>query len=579
MGMTNSAWDKASLRGMNSAYDAACTNTEKKQQAYKAAQDKVNEKKEALDNAQYNVDTAQQKVDEVKDRQAQHEKDLDQAESEIETHEDNIEEINDRIEEKQDKIKELREENTPESIAEANAIEASLEDDKAALIAENNALNKAKEDKKKAEEALEQDEKDLDEAEKDLDFAEEQRDKAEDEYEDAKDDADDAYDDLQDAKEEEEEVKEEQSEKYPDTFGKTAEQMETDQKAEEEAEKKKEEEEAAKAEQQAFEEQKKEEIESCSDCTQETIQQMEAAGTPGALELAEQHKEMRIKTETIIAERNKLKEMQDKLNAGGLTAEEYKQLTEDIKEEQAKLNELTGPPTTNDHGEVIDTTPPPPSGYLLHFDAPPGGMEATSFGADIVVNELYPKFKHGFKGTFPEEFGNLGWTIKTMDKPKMDIESVEQIRNNVVRHYPVKYSLGDVSVTFWDDSKNRTVKTLYEYAYGRTLLHDSKETSLVFLMRDSMVIPSFSVEEYNVESEQNQIYTFENAIVSSIEMDSFEDEADDGLCTLTVVFKFERFTIEDKNPPQENVIFNTALAVTTEAMNNNQTDATQTPTE
>ena len=94
---------------------------------------------------------------------------------------------------------------------------------------------------------------------------------------------------------------------------------------------------------------------------------------------------------------------------------------------------------------------------FLHWDAKNGGYGYESQLGEIIANYMEPKQKHAYMGEFPAGLTNLDWLVRTMDRPKIDIESVEQIRNNVKRYYPVKYSFGDLSLTFWDDIHNNII--------------------------------------------------------------------------------------------------------------------------
>lgn len=161
---------------------------------------------------------------------------------------------------------------------------------------------------------------------------------------------------------------------------------------------------------------------------------------------------------------------------------------------------------------------------------------------DIIVDKVQPKLKHAYHGEFPDKLNRLDWLIKTMDRPKVDVESIEQMRNNVKRNYPVKYSFGDVSITFWDDVKHETVTSIESYFHKSVWTHKDISKTGCFQLRDSTVIPKFKIFDYVMESKVPLTYTFYNAILSSFDFDG-HDDTDDGVHTVQVVLKIEGFTV------------------------------------
>ena len=164
---------------------------------------------------------------------------------------------------------------------------------------------------------------------------------------------------------------------------------------------------------------------------------------------------------------------------------------------------------------------------------------------DIIVEHVEPKLKHAYHGEFPDKLSVLNWLIKTMDRPKIDVEYVEQLRNNVKRNYPIKYNFGDLSITFWDDVKHVTITTIEQYFHGNVWNHGgSKKSRGEFLMRDSVVIPKFIIKDYVMETKKPLIYTFYNASLSSFDFDSHDDLDDGGVHTVQVVLKIEGFSVK-----------------------------------
>lgn len=182
---------------------------------------------------------------------------------------------------------------------------------------------------------------------------------------------------------------------------------------------------------------------------------------------------------------------------------------------------------------------------VVYWDAPNvQGMTTGKFDDEIVAH-VEPKLKHAYQGEFPGKMGVLNWLIKTMDRPKIDIESVEQMRNNVKRNYPIRYNFGDLSITFWDDVKHVTISTITNYFHGSVWAHGGeKQNRGEFLLRDSIVIPQFTISDYVMESNSKLVYTFYNSVLSSFDFDGHDDEDDAGVHTVQVVLKIEGFSVK-----------------------------------
>jgi len=160
-------------------------------------------------------------------------------------------------------------------------------------------------------------------------------------------------------------------------------------------------------------------------------------------------------------------------------------------------------------------------------------------------NTVYPKLKHWYKGEFPGKLGGIDWLIKTMDKPKIDIESVEQMRNNVLRNYPVKYGFGDLSLTFWDDIDHQTINTLNDYFQGDVWVHGGiKDGRGDFKLRDSIVIKKFKIHEYSIVGKPPIVFTYYNSVLSSLDFDAVDDEGDESVSTIQLVLKVEGYSVE-----------------------------------
>lgn len=180
---------------------------------------------------------------------------------------------------------------------------------------------------------------------------------------------------------------------------------------------------------------------------------------------------------------------------------------------------------------------------FLHWDAKNGGYGYESQLGEIIANHMEPKQKHAYMGEFPAGLTNLDWLVRTMDRPKIDIESVEQIRNNVKRYYPVKYSFGDLSLTFWDDIHNKTIKTIDDYFNNQVWQHDYYQNTGSLLLRDRTIIPEFHIYDLVPGTNAEPVkYTFYNAILVSYDFDA-QDTDDEGIHTIQVVFKIESYKL------------------------------------
>lgn len=180
--------------------------------------------------------------------------------------------------------------------------------------------------------------------------------------------------------------------------------------------------------------------------------------------------------------------------------------------------------------------------------------DTSGFGVEGVFEaEIYhtqpvqPKLKHWYQGNFPGKLSGINWRIKTMDKPKVDIESVEQLRLNVKRNYPIKYSFGDLSLTFWDDIEHLSILTIDGYFQGDVWSHGKPKKGWgTFQLRDNIVIPEFKIIEYTVEGAGKHPleYTYYNSVLSSYDFDATDDEGDEAIHTIQMVFKVEGYSLK-----------------------------------
>lgn len=186
----------------------------------------------------------------------------------------------------------------------------------------------------------------------------------------------------------------------------------------------------------------------------------------------------------------------------------------------------------------------PDGGTSVWWDAPgpAPGIQSGVFDDEIVEN-IEPKLKHAYMAFFTGKLSVLKWLVKTIDRPKIDVEYLEQMRNNVKRNYPIKYNFGDLSITFWDDKHHVTITAIDNYFHGNVWDHASVPSRGEFLMRDSVVIPSFDIIDYVVEQNSALKYTFYNASLSSFDFDGHDDTEDGGVHTVQVVLKIEGYSV------------------------------------
>jgi hypothetical protein len=204
---------------------------------------------------------------------------------------------------------------------------------------------------------------------------------------------------------------------------------------------------------------------------------------------------------------------------------------------------------TNSSGGATGSPPPPgEEGVWLHWDAP-ATKNAEGVLENLIADHLQPIYKHSFIGEFPSKLSGLDWLVKTMDRPKIDVEYVEQIRNNVKRQYPVKYNFGDLSMTFHDDVNHKTILTLHNYFTSDVWDHSNISGYGKFLMRDSVVIPEIKIYDLTVETGNHLRYTYKNVSLVSIDYDAPDENEDAGVHNIQAVFKIEGYSVDPSAAP------------------------------
>ena len=540
-GSSDAAVQKDIMRDSNSKYDTACAKTDtklnEKQQAENRSDIADSNHSVAVDRknaADSNLSDAKQaKTDAENNKKSNNEA--------IESNNQQIEENNKAVNETMDKIRALRAEGSPESIAEADAQTSKLEQLSDANE-ELRAKNKEKAEENKAidegmeglDTAISTAESNVKKAEENLEKKKEAKQKADND----KEAADKAYDE---AVVEENGVLDEQAEKYPDSFGKEAEIFKDDIKTLED-DKKQKDKETKDAENAEAELDKTDELWSKHDDEVDALGLDEHYDEDAALEC-----ETRDCLNKLMNDAKKLKGIADYKAAkdamtNASTPAELKAAAERLEAakkipgvEQALGLGITGAvfggqKATYHEGQIL-------------WDAPTGAVGVAGRMDEEIANRLQPKYKHAYWGEFPTHLDTLNWMVKSMDRPKIDIEYVEQLRNNVKRIYPIKYNFGDVSMTFWDNTSHKTIKTIYKYFANKIWYHPSTAGTGFMMLRDSTVIPTLIIWDLSTSGEDHLKYVFENIALASYDFDANEDETDEGVHTIQCVFKFERFEV------------------------------------
>lgn len=230
----------------------------------------------------------------------------------------------------------------------------------------------------------------------------------------------------------------------------------------------------------------------------------------------------------------------------------------DIMNQQTTFNNINNSGSMNGgatintlHGEndPYDFGDGPTKGYV-RWDAPQSGYGMTGRIDDIIAGHIQPKQKHAFMGEFPSGLTHLDWMIKTMDRPKIDVESIEQVRNNVKRNYPIKYNFGDLSITFWDDVYHKTITTIDAYFHGQVWQQPDPKQMGRMMLRDETVIPIFHIYDLVTDNQSQNVlkYTFYNATLASYDFDA-NDTDDEGTHVIQAVFKIEGYSISIGDSP------------------------------
>jgi len=536
---------------------------EKQQATEKARKKTVTAKKEKVKKDKV-TDDKLKKLNKAKSAKIASEHKIENSENTISHKEDVITLNNSAIDDKNEaindnnvKIKDLKKDGSPAALSEAKALESKnkkLIQESTDLVTKNKSLDSEIKDEKQKIKDEKAKENQLD---TDIDTAKSEYDAAKKESDAATNDLEKDENELSKAKEDEDEAFDDVAEKYPNSVGKEikamkdAESKAASDKAKSTAKKnaadkaKKDQEDADalydKHWDEVFVNDKKEppladfyDDDAASDCK-----------TPACLNnLLNSAKAARAA--------QRIKDLKEKLNYAS-SPEEVDKIMKELGTQKEALSSAekslnqglaaallgaSGSPKVTTDGQVI-------------WDSNKAGVNMPGRLDDLIAKHMQPKYKHAYLGEFPEKLSNLDWMVKSMDRPKIDVEYVEQMRNNVKRNYPIKYSYGDISFTFWDNVEHKTISTLHEYFTGKVWNHAAGVANPGFIMlRDNTIIPQLIVWDLTVDGQNNMKYIFENAALVSFDFDSNEDETDEGVHTIQAVFKFERYdAIPTKGTP------------------------------
>jgi hypothetical protein len=540
---------KANVMAASPTYAKAVGKTQKAEGKVAAAKKKKADAqaKPEYQDAKKKADESKKAYDDNQNAQVKKENEISTAETKAETTNTEYEAANAEATAYVERIEELKKDGSPEALAAAEKLQndTSVMDKLSAaadkkLAADNDLKKKEKELKalEDAEDGLEDtmnaDKKAFDEEEKKIEEIDEE--------------IKDAEDDLDDAIVEENKTLDKVAEEYPETVGVEAEKFKKaiaadKQKADQIAQEK------AQAEQDA------EDMKSWDEQYDKNEEAVENYGTDAdGLSLSNYYDDdaaFDCKDKTCLNElmkKAKIKMEVDRIKQLE-NALQYAQSPEEAAEIQARLEaakSISGVEQALNGGLAASFFPGSKvkavDGKVI-WDSPTHGVDMAGRLDKLIAEHMQPKYKHAYLGEFPGKLSKLDWMVKSMDRPKIDVEYVEQIRNNVKRYYPIKYNYGDISFTFWDNTQHKTINTIHEYFTGKVWQHFSVSGSGFMLLRDSTVIPLLVIWDLSVDGEDNLKYCFENVSLASFDFDANEDETDEGVHTIQCVFKFERYNV------------------------------------
>ena len=548
-GAPSHAATRSDLAKSNSAYGAAAAKTDKKAAALATAKEKAKAPNAVVAKKHADTVAAKEKVADNESAQEMHSMVTDihkekkaAAQSQADSQQELIEENNSKIA-KLDK-------GSPDDQREADALRkqnkaAAAKRD--ASLAEVDTQNDNLANDAKLKKTLEKSHDDL---EHDVDTAEADEDTAKKNAEDANDAVDDAQGDLSDAQSDEQDVKDEQAKEHPATFGKDVAAADKA-KADAEAKKKKEAEEKDKEANKQKLKDAKEAAKKDKELTPEDKAAIDAAGSQIAVKAIIAKRKGAI---ALVKRNKRIKKLKDDIKSGKLTGKQANKEIQELERLQHLKKKIEG----DKNKTLNEILAAQLAGALrggnhntsyLHFDAPnTRGLEGKL--ENIISDKMQPMYKHAYIGEFPEKLKNLDWLVKGMDRPKVDIEYVEQVRANVKRQYPVKYNYGDLSLTFLDDVHHKTIMSIYEYFTGYVWSHNSIKARGTLLLRDETVIPEIIIYDLTDTNDEHRKYTYQNVSMLSFDYDSYDDYEDGGVHSIQVVFKIEGFKIELAQSPR-----------------------------
>jgi hypothetical protein len=183
---------------------------------------------------------------------------------------------------------------------------------------------------------------------------------------------------------------------------------------------------------------------------------------------------------------------------------------------------------------------------------------------DFLFGNAKPKLKYLYKVQCEggdNMLTSIGCYVKSIDKPKIDVEYTEQVRNNTIRYYPIKYSFSEVSMTYYDSGDSLITNFFYSFIKTQIIdVADSGKGRGIFYGRQGMMsngsiirVRQIPVHLGDTKASDNMLnksfdirfpakdieYVFYNVQITSIEGEQFDSDDDSGFLTYTVTFKYE----------------------------------------
>lgn len=159
---------------------------------------------------------------------------------------------------------------------------------------------------------------------------------------------------------------------------------------------------------------------------------------------------------------------------------------------------------------------------------------ATMGSAQNQPFDMQPRKKHGYVGTV---LGGPSFLIKSIDKPKANVEYNQIMRSNQMINFPRSVTFGNLTITLWNDVHSQAVAL----AWSNYNSHVWKNGPVY---RDTALIKTLVVQELGVSGATKPVtYTFKNCSIESMDFDAGDDEDDSGVTFITIALKVEGISV------------------------------------